>query len=69
MRIRALFLPPLAALAIASLTASTAEAAKTSICFPRAGGVLCYYAVDYSDCIVVDGQDYCRTIGIYRWEL
>ena len=62
MRTRTLLLAPLALATAGSLLPSTGHAAKES-------GDLCYYAFDRSDCIVVNGQEYCRTVGFFRWDI
>lgn len=69
MRILKLLLVPLVASTAGSLVPASAHAAKIPICIEKRAGILCYYAVDQSDCLVLDGQEYCRTIALYRWDV
>ena len=69
MRTRTLLLAPLALAAAGSLLPSTGHAAKIPLCIEKESGDLCYYAFDRSDCIVVNGQEYCRTVGFFRWDI
>ncbi len=69
MRFQMLALIPLAALAFGTLLPSDAQAAKIPLCFDKQSGLFCSYAVDSSDCIREDGQTYCRTITLYRWDI
>ena len=68
MRIKPLLLIPLAMLSTASLLPSRAHAAKIPVCTQMMSRQPCY-VYDPSDCIVVDGQEYCRTVLLYRWEV
>jgi hypothetical protein len=68
MRIQSLILMPLAMLSGASLLPSGAHAAKIPVCTQMLSRQPCY-VYDPSDCIVVDGQEYCRTVLLYRWEV
>jgi hypothetical protein len=68
MRIQQLLLIPLAMLSVASLLPPDAHAAKIPVCTQMHSRQPCY-VYDPSDCIVVDGQEYCRTVLLYRWEV
>ena len=69
MRATSLLLILLAVSAAGSLLPASAQAAKIPYCIQKVTGELCFYAVDRTDCIKVDGQDYCRTIGYFRWDI
>jgi hypothetical protein len=69
MRAISLLLLPLAVSAAGSLLPSSAQAAKIPYCIQKVTGELCFYAVDRTDCIEVDGQEYCRTVGWFRWDI
>lgn len=41
------------------------------VCHPVMSSTLCYYAYDPNDCWIDQESQirYCRTIGVFRWEV
>lgn len=68
MRYKFLLVLPIGVAVCASLPGhARAETVPPDICSPTMSSYLCYYGWDSGDCIVQNGQKYCRTVGFYYW--